>query len=794
MATYRWIEPRPVTIPEPLRAFVGGHPLVAETLVRRGITTVEEVRGFLDPDAYEPAPPSALPNLDRAVARIEAAIQGQERICVWGDFDVDGQTATTLLVAALRDLGGQVAYHIPVRAEESHGIGIPHLTPLIDEGMDLLLTCDTGVAAHEAVAYANDRGVDVVITDHHELAPMLPPAHAVVNPHLLPPEHPLAPLPGVGVAYKLAEAIYERAGRAAEVTRHLDLVALGIVADVAEQRADVRYLLQRGLEALRDTSRLGLRELMKVAGLQSERLNTEHIGFALGPRLNALGRLGDANVIVGFFTTEDKSQARILASRLEALNRERQRLCDAVLAGAEAKLEREPQLLDYGALVLAHPEWHPGVIGIVASRLSERYHRPTILLAAPEGEAARGSARSVEGCNIVEAIAEQADLLQGFGGHAMAAGLAIAPDQIPAFRQRLSRAVIAQRGKVPPPPAIHIDGYLPLSDLSLDLVDDLERLAPFGAGNPLLTLATRDLVVRSHSTLGRDGAHRQLVVEDEAGTRQRVLWWRSADFEVPEGRFDLAYTVRANTYQGLRRLQVTWVGARKEAPAVVEAPAPSLEVIDYRREPHPQTLLRPWLDREGVVIWAEGNERLKDEGGRMKDGGLGQEPGPSSGTEAMVRGRHELEPASTLVIWTIPPGPEVLEATLERVEPKRVVLFAVDPGLAGRRPFLERLMGLVKHALKAYEGRMEMADLGAALAHRKATVRTGIDWLAAKGLLTMTRDSLDSVEIEQGGEPSPAESARLLAQLQELLAETAAYRRHFIRTDAEKLVRFPSKR
>ncbi|MCZ7543431.1 MAG: single-stranded-DNA-specific exonuclease RecJ [Anaerolineae bacterium] len=495
-----WIDPEAVTVTEALRAAVGGHPLVTEALARRGLTDVDAARAFLDPAYYTPASPFELPDMEPAVARVAGAIDQGERIAVWGDFDVDGQTATTLLVTALRDLGADVTYHIPVREKEGHGVNIPVLRRLIDEGVRMVLTCDTGVAAHAAVDFAAARGVDVVITDHHDLPPALPDAHAVVNPARLPAGHALRTLPGVGVAYKLAEALYSRAGRAGDVAQHLDLVALGIVVDVALQTGDTRYLLQRGIEALRRTERPGLLEMMKLADISPAYLTESDIAFGLGPRLNALGRLGDAGVAVEFLTTGDLERARILAAELEGLNARRRMLSDQVYEGALVQIERDPALQADAALVLAHPGWDAGVLGIVASRLVERFHKPAVLIKAPPDGLGRGSARSVEGCDITAAIAAHAAMLAGFGGHPMAAGLSIEPARIDAFRRALSRTVRAQCDALAAEPALRIDAYLPLSELSLDLARALRRLAPFGAGNPPLTLASRDLALSSYRT------------------------------------------------------------------------------------------------------------------------------------------------------------------------------------------------------------------------------------------------------------------------------------------------------
>ncbi len=540
---------------------------MAELLARRGMQAAAAAHPFLDPNQYLPTSASALPDLNRGADLLERAISAGKTICVWGDFDVDGQTATTLLVSTLKDLGAEVSFHIPVRAHESHGVNLAVLEELITGGIDVLLTCDTGISAHKEVDYAHKFGVEVVVTDHHDLPPTLPAAEAVINPKRLPAGHPLGTLPGVGVAYKLAEALYERVHKKGGADAFLDLVALGVVADLAIQRADTRYLLQRGLAALRETHRIGLQEMMVLAELNPAWLTEEHIGFVLGPRLNALGRLDNANLAIEFLSTTDRTRARILAQQLEGLNAQRKLLTDQVFAGAQAQIERDPTLLDHAALVLAHPSWPGGVIGIVASRLVEIYHKPVVLITAPPGEAARGSARSVEGVDISAAIAAQDSLLLGYGGHPMAAGLSLEPEQIDAFRLALSKTISAMTEDRELEPTLIIDGYLPLQDLTLDLVQDLERLAPFGPGNPPLTFASRDLLIKSVGALGRSGKHRQVIVEGPGEVLQKVVWWRSESLPVPAGRFDLAYTVRLSTYQGQRELQITWVEARlQETP------------------------------------------------------------------------------------------------------------------------------------------------------------------------------------------------------------------------------------
>ena len=761
-----WIEPQDLRVPEALRAAVGGHPLVAQILVRRGFDRVETAIPFLDPDHYRPAPPSDLPNLVTAVARLGRAIREGERICVWGDFDVDGQTSTTLLVATLRDLGAHVGHHIPHRERESHGVNLPVLKRLLAEGTGLVLTCDTGISAHAAIDYARDEGVDVVVTDHHDLPPALPQACAVVNPKMLPGDHPLRELPGVGVAFKLAEALYEDAGRPGDAVQHLDLVALGIVADVAMQTGDTRYLLQRGLQVLRHTERLGLQEVIKLAELEPERLTEESIGFQLAPRLNALGRLGDAQVAVELLSTRDLTRARTLASELDGLNAQRKLLVDQVMGAALAQIERDPSLLEHSVLVLSHPRWPGGVIGIVAGRLAERFNRPAVLITTPAEELGRGSARSVVDCNITAAIAAHKEMLIQFGGHPMAAGLSIDPERIPGFRLALSRTVRQMRGEVKEP-AVQIDGYLSLADLSLGLVEEIERLAPFGPGNPTPIFASRELSLARGRTLGRSKEHLLLTVQEQDGTDQQVVWWHGAAWPRPEGRFDLAYLLRGSDYRGQRDVQVLWVDARtNEMPtAVPPSAARVLEVVDHRHAPNLGKLLERIRAEGDVQVWCEAKDRAE----------LGGED------------RNELGRSKTLAIWTLPPGPVEMQAALERVSPQVVHLLGVDPGLDNPKSFLKRLAGLVKHALSAEAGQVTLSTLAAATAQREATVRAGLAWLEARGHLKVLAGEGDEIHLVRGAQ-GPQDLPQTAARLRALLEETAAYRAYFLRAPAETLV------
>jgi len=500
-------------------------PIVARALVRRGNSSPDAARAFLDPLHVPLAAPSELPGMNSAVERILTAVDRHESIWIWGDFDVDGQTATAVLIQALSALGATPGHHLPIRSREGHGVDTAGLASLIESGAQLIVTCDTGINANAAADYARARGTDLVITDHHEPGSDLPTAAAVVNPRLLPPDHPLANLAGVGVAYELARALL--ASRGTEPDFLLDLVALGLIADVALLKGDTRPLTQRGIEALRATRRIGLRALSEFSKTDLAALTEETIGFEIAPRLNAVGRLSDANQAVELLLTQDPVRAQVLASQIEGLNIRRRLLTEQVYRAAEEQLHNDPSLLTPRLLILMHPSWPGGVLGIVASKLVEEYRKPALLLSAADDGSIRGSGRSIEGLDLTAAIADCAPDLQGFGGHPMAAGVSLSAEKLEGFRRHLEKAVENMMAEAQiPAPMLAIDEWLTLDRLSLELADELAPLAPFGAGNPDVIFAAHSLHLVSARQLGRDGKHQRIVVSDQDANTRDVLWWR----------------------------------------------------------------------------------------------------------------------------------------------------------------------------------------------------------------------------------------------------------------------------
>lgn len=760
-----WQDPPAITTPASLSA-IAGSTRAAKILLARGIATPEQARAFLNPAHYRPSPPQDLPDLVPACDRLQQAIQQQQTILIWGDFDVDGQTATALLISGLEQLGAQTAYYIPHRLKESHGIQLDSLRDQIERHRpSILLTCDTGVTAFDATDYAKSQGVTVLITDHHDLSDRLPAADAVINPKRLTADHPLATLPGVGVAYKVIEYLYHQSGIPEQLVNLLDLVALGIVADVAEQTRDTRYLLQIGMERLRTTQRVGLRALFKVAGLLPKQLTALDIAFQLGPRLNAAGRLDDARPAVRLLTTHDPAEAEILAAQLEGLNRQRRHISRQITLAAQEAIARDPALLDWEGLVVAHRDWHPGILGIVASRLAEQYSRPVVLLSTADG-IARGSARSAPGYDIGASIAAQADLLLQFGGHPGAAGLSLPEENIPAFRRRLSDTLHTTRDDGIKP-VLQIDDVVLLSDITPALVDEINRLAPFGEGNPPVTLAVHDLTLKSVATIGRTQEHRRLTVIDAHGNQQPILWWNSADQPLPDGPFDLAFQVSFSTYQNSRSVQCAFVDYRRASSAPSRDQAPPRTIDDQRAVPDPQTALQEILARHPkAVIWAEGFRQAENPGM------------PLTG----------LSTGSPLVIYTAPALPNRLFRALEKTQARHVILIGADPPFVRLADFQRRLLQLIAYVLNQQAGQTTLEALAAATAQSYRTIQAALEYYQARGECGVDWSASPALTLTAESQPEPDTVDYWFERLKLNFYETLAYRAYFRRASAWRLL------
>jgi single-stranded-DNA-specific exonuclease len=537
----------PIAQAELVRA-LGISPLTAAVLVRRGYSDPDSARCFL---AGEQAPhdPFLLGDMEAACARIRAAVEQGHRICVHGDYDVDGIAATALAVLLLRELGADVAWHLPSRFDEGYGVRSETLARLADEGCGLVLTVDCGITAVAEVAEAKERGLDVVVTDHHRPGETLPNCPIVAT---RPSSYPFPELCGTGVVYKLGQALF---GVDSGVPRrHLDLVALATIADVVPLVDENRSLAIAGLRALARTSRPGLCALMQSAGVDPAAVDAGAVGFRLAPRLNAAGRLGHPREALELLLTEDGAEARRLADSLEELNRERQAIESRIVREAVAQVESwPPELRARRAYAVAGSDWHEGVIGIVASRLVERYHRPVVLIAGTDDGDWKGSGRSIPVFDLHAALGACADLLGRWGGHRAAAGLSIAEENVEAFADAFAAHASTVLDEADLEPVTSIDAIVVRgSDLSLDLCGELTRLAPFGLGNPAPTLLAPSCGLAELATVG-DGKHlRFRVRRDGRDAGSAIAFGQGSRLEVlrPDALYDVAFRLEENRWNG----------------------------------------------------------------------------------------------------------------------------------------------------------------------------------------------------------------------------------------------------
>ncbi|HEX5324022.1 MAG TPA: single-stranded-DNA-specific exonuclease RecJ [Capsulimonadaceae bacterium] len=557
---------------------LGLHALTARLLTNRGLLGPDEAEAFLRPNLSHLHDPFGLPDMDKAAHRIADAVRSTETIFIHGDYDVDGVTSTALYVRALAKLGAKVLHRVPHRHQDGYDLKARAIEWAHAQGAALIITTDCGIQAREAVNFANSLGMTVIVTDHHEPGETLPDAFAVVNPHRRDSTYPFPFLAGVGVAYKTMQAVtrlLKPEWENAFVQSFLDLVATGTVADVMPLLGENRIFAYYGLEALWRSKKVGLRALLDGARIDvSKRLTTEAVGFGIGPRINAVGRLDDAAIALDLMLTTDADEARRLVDRLNECNVERQQAqkritAEAILHVVQRGLAKKP------VVVVASAGWNAGVVGIVAGKLVEQFHRPAIVIGTSEdGSWGKGSARSIAALDIFQAISECRDLLETCGGHAYAAGLSLTMDRFEDFYERLCAHAEARLTPDDFRPQISLDAIVAPHPLDVGLLDEWEQLEPYGEANPAPILASRAIRLCGKRRIGKDLTHLKLVVSSGEGNASRwqaecVAWGRALDWHdsIDSGDdIDIAYVPTINSYNGRRSLQLVIKDLRRQMP------------------------------------------------------------------------------------------------------------------------------------------------------------------------------------------------------------------------------------
>ena len=543
-------------------------PLVARILALRGLNDPDSARRYLSSSLRSDLPsPFLMAGMEQAAGRLVRALERKELICVWGDYDVDGTTGTAALVSFLREVGGEVIYYIPHRIDEGYGLNPEGLKQLSSQGVRLVVSVDCGISNYEEVELAHNMGIDVVIVDHHELPPNLPPAFAITNPHRPDCSFPDKGLSGAGLAFyliiglraKLREAGWFGASESPDIRRYLDIVTLGTIADMVPLTGVNRVLARRGLTELGGSTRPGVVALKQVARLPPGEISAGQVGFQLGPRINAAGRMDAGLKVVEMLTTESHEVALRIAQELDEHNRERQAMEAQVLEEALSQVDADPLLKERYSIVLGREGWHPGVLGIVASRIVERFHRPTVVIAFSQG-AGKGSARSIRGFHMVEGLRCCADFLEKFGGHEYAGGLSIKQEKFPSFLTRfeeIARDSLAPEDLIP---VLEVDAELEFSEIGLSLIRHIETLKPFGIGNPEPLFVTKAVEVSERRDFS--GGSR-LRLRQGGKSLGAVVFRLEKDFPAsPGANIDLVYRITENEWNGSSAVELRIIDCR----------------------------------------------------------------------------------------------------------------------------------------------------------------------------------------------------------------------------------------
>ncbi|MBA3993772.1 MAG: single-stranded-DNA-specific exonuclease RecJ [Cyanobacteria bacterium DS2.3.42] len=806
-----WLVPKIAPAEEEMVAAAGGSELIARLLAKRGFDTAAKINAFLDSTSYIYTNPLELPDVDKAVARLTEAISMKEQITVYGDYDVDGVTGTSVLMTVLKRLGASVNYYIPHRTSEGYGLNLKAVSILASkQRTKLIVTCDCGVSNFSEINFARSLGVDSLVLDHHTMPEILPPAIAIVHPKRLPEEHPLFHLPGVGVAYKVCEQLLIDNGYPEEVESLLDFVVLGMIADLVPLIGENRHIVRNGLQTLLKSPRPGMQALL---GQVQKSSDTDMVAFGIAPRINAVGRLADANTAVELLTTNDASVAENIAKQLQLENSRRQDLCEKIFLEADKMVQDKIDLSTDRCIAIYKEGWHHGVVGIVASKLVEKYNRPVFIGELEvEENVVKGSARGVEAIDLYQVLKANEHLLSRWGGHKMAAGWGVEGNKADVLCRALTDTCNKMLANDSLVATLNIDAEALVPTVDIELARSLQSLAPFGMGNRKPIFILRGMTCQSTRVLGKDGKHHRVMLEHSALTEVlECVMWNTQGIVPPDGqRIDVAFTPEVNSYNGRDRLQLVltdWRIERQEeddiqvvhnsmkrsssvpqkAPAVQKAASIEVEgltaMAGTTRDLRSQTTT--WKD---LREFDNKNEVLKKAAERLgTDFVLFSETVLQAGGLTVVD-RTALNPASNLIIWQYPPSSNVLKEVLDKVKPKNVfVVGQPDDVSDDASVFLKRLLGLIKYAVNNKEGQVEGEKLAALMGTSKMAIALAltllrkihvVDWFAEEGLLF-----LDLI----GAPETPPENHPEFKQLSDSLQQVKKFRQWMSETSIKEI-------
>ena len=555
-------------------------PEISQILNNRGINNEKDAEIFMNPSLEYLRDPFLMKDMDKAVKRIKKAIENNDNIYIYGDYDVDGVSSTSILYIYFKSINYPVKYYIPNRLEEGYGINEEAIRKISSDNCNLIITVDCGITSVKEVEIANELGIDVIITDHHECQSEIPNAYAIVNPKQVDCNYPFDMICGCGVAFKLIQALTDKEEFKTSMYKYLEIVTLATICDIVPLVDENRIIVKNGLKLMKEGNNLGLRELIKVCGIEANKIGSSHIGYSVGPRINASGRLGYSYLGVQLFTTDSQEEAKEIANILESKNIERQMIESKMYKEAEEVMANDESYKDDKVLVIAHEGWQHGVIGIVASKLTEKYYKPTVLLTI-EGDEATGSARSIKGFSIFEALESCKDLMNKFGGHDQAAGLALNRNNIMELKERINKIADYSLSEEDLIENIKVEYELEEDSANLNLVDDLHKLEPFGMSNPSPRFIMRDLLLTNVYKMGKNKQHLKIIVEDKkayecVGFNMSYL---ADNFEIGD-KIDILFQLDENNFNNERKVQFLLKDIRLSHPKIATNNNMSIKLFD----------------------------------------------------------------------------------------------------------------------------------------------------------------------------------------------------------------------
>ncbi|MCI6458731.1 MAG: single-stranded-DNA-specific exonuclease RecJ [Terrisporobacter sp.] len=585
-------------------------PEISQILNNRGIENEKDAEIFMNPSLEYLRDPFLMKDMKKSTERIKKAIENKERIYIYGDYDVDGVSSTSILYLYFKSIGFPVKYYIPNRLEEGYGINEDAIKKIHDDGCDLIITVDCGITSVKEVELANELGIDVIITDHHECQSEIPDAYAIVNPKQEDCNYPFDMLCGCGVAFKMIQALTDEEEFKTSMFDYLEIVTLATICDIVPLIDENRIIVKNGLKLMKEGKNLGLRELIKVCGIETNKIGSSHIGFSIGPRINASGRLGYSYLGVQLFTTDNEDEAKEIANILEGKNIERQMIESKMYKEAEEILSSDERFKDDKVLVIAKEGWQHGIIGIVASKLTEKYYKPTILLTIEDGEAT-GSARSIKGFSIFDALVSCKDLMNKFGGHEQAAGLALDAKNIDELRVRINEIADYNLSKEDLIENIKVEYELKEDSATLDLVDNLHKLEPFGLSNPSPRFIMRDLLLTNIFKMGKNKQHLKIIVENKksyecVGFNMAYL---ADNFQLGD-KVDILFQVDENNYNNERKVQFLLKDIRLSHPKSAVTNNLSMKLFEKISPENKDSLYSVNTSEEDLVIDIDGDKNI----------------------------------------------------------------------------------------------------------------------------------------------------------------------------------------